>query len=442
MISSLLIILLITLGIGLPVVLMVNPNSSRIERIALSYLLGIGIYTIILYILGLLLVPFTQLNLMLVLCVSSILLLLTEKKRIINFWSTGIVGKTDKRRDLTRVDWIILAILTVLVGSSVINTLYWPVYAWDALAVYDFRAKLFSDSGYLSSAISSGNYWGYPLFTSLSHTIFYVFGSDRPQIIYTLLYLSLIVIFYSILRKGTSRVKALMGTLFLAVIPDIFDHSLYAYTNLPYTVYFSIGSIYILEYVRKQDKYKTLILGILLVGLSTWVRSKETFWIVPLIFIAYESVRKKSVYEILMFVSIFFPIQYVWKFIQNQQPIVTKIDYIEIAKNMGHDMVGSAYRLFDVLKYDFDNIVMAWPNLFIIFGMTVFYSYVNKIRSHIIPLCFIMLTFALIIAGTFLLSLTYPHWKEIGDSAMRLSMVLLPLLVYYTSITLFYESQN
>jgi len=134
-------------------------------------------------------------------------------------------------------------------------TIYYPVYVWDALALYDFRAKIIAQTGFFVQVAGNFTYFAqYPLLTSLTHTIIYLFGGNNPQFTYSIYYVSFAVIFFSLINKESGRLIALIASLFLVTSPEIFQHSIIAYTNLPYTILYVVGVLYLYKAVTK-NKY-------------------------------------------------------------------------------------------------------------------------------------------------------------------------------------------
>src|SRR6185312_4256243 len=116
----------------------------------------------------------------------------------------------------------------------------------------DFLGKLFSQGGLFSDLIrvegeNANYYFTYPPLLSLAHSINYILRQNNPMLLYSAFYIVLLIIFYSRLRIRVNELTSLLFTLFLAVVYLIFYHSTIAYSNLSFSVSFSLGIIYIAD---------------------------------------------------------------------------------------------------------------------------------------------------------------------------------------------------
>jgi hypothetical protein len=311
------------------------------------------------------------------------------------------------------------------------------------LALYDFRGKIFAQTGYMQAAISSGYFWGYPLMTSLAHSIIYLFGGKNPNFLYTLFYLSLIIIFYSLLRLRVSRKAGLFYTLLLAIAPEVFDHSLFSYTNLPYTTYLGLGLIMLINWMVKKGRVGQFVIAALLIALSTWVRSKETFWIIPLLLTFIYCFSRKRYLYILIYSAIFFPIQQTWKIFQSWGVGSRYETLKEITNYLGLLKQFNVSRWIEILKYVYANVIVFLGPVFALFIFAFILSVVTKkFKRDYLYFSTTFLILAFIFVGTYILSYTYTGWEQIGRSASRVSMVLFPLLIYSAGITLVESNGN
>ncbi len=431
---SLLFILLLTFGIGLPLAVVILDDYD-IGIFGLSFLLGLGIFTLVMYISNLLGIKFTFINNIILLLLVSLPLLVVARKNISRFFHDYF--NSIKQTKINSFEKPIIVLVIFFVATSIISDLYWPVYSWDALALYDYRGISFSNTGFMSEAINSGYFWGYPLLTSLAHTIVYLSGDSNPHFIYTLFYISLAVCFYGAIRRFTSRGVSLIATLSLITIPDIFDHSLFAYTNLPYTAYFSIGVIYAFIW-QKTKNTKYMLISALLIGLSTWVRSKETFWLLIVLAIFLESLFNKKIKDAIYFLLIFIPIQQMWKIFQS---FGVGSKYSTTSEISTYSMM--FFNLFDfnkwqmVITYLYKNILLPWGPSVIAFSVSfLMVVYTKKFKSYYFIFLVNIALILFVFVGTYFLSLTYPYWASIGGSATRMSMFFYPLFIFATGLAI------
>lgn len=437
MITAIIFVLLITFGIGLPLTLWIAPKHNVAGRFGLSYLLGIGFFTLLMYITNLLGLKLTFLNNVLIFLVFSLPLAFFKRSKIEDFWKETV--KSVKNFHPGLVEKIILGAIGFFIISSFINTFYWPVYRWDALTLYDFRALVISQTGFIKSALSAlgeGFNFVYPLLTSLSHTIVYLSGGNNSQFLYSMFYLSLGLVFYGLLREFTSRNLSLIFTLVLLSVPKVFTQSIISYTNLPYMAYFSLGAIYFYVWDKKRTM-GYLVLSSVLVGLSVWTRSAEPFWLVIFGTIILASIFRRKIFDIIIFSLIFFPIQQVWQNFRISAgsasstigEITNSVPFLANIFNFP--------RWIEVLNFLYKNVALSWGPVFLLFSAAFIYSLIfKKIKKSFLIYFLTFSLLAMLILGTFIFSFSAKGWAEIPDSAVRLSMIFYPLLIYSAALVL------
>lgn len=431
MLFSVLFILLITFGIGLPLGLLIAPKHNIVGRLGLSYLLGMGIFTLLMFVTNLLGLKITLINNILLFLAVATPLVVIGRKRMKSFWKELRVSYKNFHPDLTEKAGI--AAIAFFVISSFASTFYWPVYTWDALTLYDFRAHVFTQMGFIKSALSSldgGYYLSYPLLTSLTHTAVYLSGGNDPQFIYSLFYLSLGLVFYGQLCEFVSRKISLLFTLILLTIPQIFNQSIVSYTNLPFMTFFSLGAIYFYIWDKKRTS-GYLILAAILVGFSTWTRSTEPFWLGIFVLVVLISVFRKKFLDILTFSVFFLPIQQIWKIFLAQtasqgNTLSQVIGYTSILVN-----IFNFQRWGTVINFLYQSVFRPWGPVFILFVAVLIYSIlVNKLKETFLIYSITLALLALLLVGTFIFSFTFPTWNQIPDSASRTAMIFYPLFAY------------
>jgi len=435
MILSTALILLITIGIGLPITLLLTPRLNKLAILGLSYLLGIGIYTLLMFAGNIFGIRFSLLNELGLLFLLLVPLVFFAKRRMKNFFIE--IPKAVKNSKLEPVEKVMLGVLVFLIVTSFINTFYWPVYMWDSIVLYDFRGHVFAGTGYMKEAFIDSYYYGYPLLTSLAHSIIYLAGGKYPQFLYSAFYLSLGLIFYGFLREFASWKLSLLFSVVLLITGPLFYHSLFSYTNLTFTVYLAMGAISIFLWDKKKDS-GYLILSALLIGLSTWVRSTEPFWAAVLLIVFLVSIYRKKVWNFALYSLFFFPIREVWKVFQNYlygngASTVTEISGYGNMFSSIFDM----NRWGQVITYLYKYVVTPWGGIFAAFVVAVIALFLIKKQKDLFLIYFIVFVFlAVLILGTFSFSVTMESWYAIGDAAERLSMLFYPLFIFCIALVL------
>jgi len=443
MILAVIFVLLITFGVGLPVVLWAIPKHNLWGNLGLSYLLGIGIFTFLMFLTNVAGIIFSLTNELLLLALIAIPLVFYKKSQIGKF-SIEIV-QSFKKSKMSSVEKIMLGVMAFAVISSFINTFYWPVYLWDSLVLYDFRGVIFAASGFMKEAFVDNYYTGYPLLTSLAHTIVYLSGGKYPQFLYSLFYLSLGLGFYGSLREFISRKLSLFFTAVLLITGPIFYHSLISYTNLPYTTFLCLGALYVYLWDKKKQ-IGYLILSALLVGLSTWTRSVEPFWLAVFLVIFLVSIYRKRIWSVLTFSIFFFPIHEAWKVFQGS---LRGTGASTVGEIVGYTKLLLALldptRWIQVVGYLYKYVVIPWGAIFAAFILAAISLFLIKKQRKLFLIYFITVSLlGVLAAGTFAFSEGVANWFAIGDAAERLSMLFYPLFIFCIAMVFgeIYNSQT
>jgi hypothetical protein len=435
MILSIFFILLIIFGVGLPIVLLLAPRQHPAATLGISYLIGIGIFTFIMFLTNIAGIRFSLLNELILLFLISIPLVLLKRKEIGEFF-TDIV-RASKKLHLSPVEKIMLGALAYVIISSFVNTLYWPVYLWDSLNLYDFRAHIFVVTGFMKYGLTDSYYIGYPLLTSLAQTLVFLSGGQSSQFLHSLFYLALGAGFYGLLRKFVSRKISLLFTLILLISGPLFYHSLISYTNLAYTVYLSLGAIYVYLWDKKR-RTGYLVLSAFLTSLSTWTRSVEPFWLGILLVVFIVAIYRRKIWDIVIFSLFFFPIREAWKVFQSW---LTGAGGSTVGEVVGYTKtlptLFDATRWVQIAGYLYKYVVVPWDTIFVAFILAIVSLFMIKKQKKLFLIFFI--TFALLgvlVVGTFAFSIGYAGTFAIGDAAQRLSMLFYPLFAFCIALVM------
>ena len=405
------------------------------ERLSLGFGLGIGLATFWLFFLGVAKIPFSsQLVVLPLVGAISLLLVILFPKGKIEF---PLKSQFKAFKEFSLFQRAFLILIIALVCWSFLQTFVWPPFTWDTIALYDFRAQRFFETRSLAESILITPSWlapytySYPLFTSLAHTLVYILGGENPKFIYSLIYLALLSCFYFCLRRRTSRILSLGITAVLATVPAFVYHSTIAYSNLPYVFYFVIGTLYFWEWAT-YDKKSYFWISALFLGLSTWTRSQEPFWIANLLFLGIYCLRTKRVVRVLPYTLIFFAIRQSWSIyrhsvylqVENLQEVPLKLSF-------------SFIKLFAVIPFVVRNVVLDWRVFILVFLAIFFWGGRKQLGKNWYIIGLILLHISMIFAGTYYLSVNLWWWDKIGGSAARMSIFFFPLILYAATAIFF-----
>jgi hypothetical protein len=404
--------------------------TEKIEKFSLCFILGLGVFTLYWFLLNLIGIPFNLLSgfiliLLLIILVSVLSKLIHKKinriKKFIYFGNMNILEK------------ILLGAIVFLFLSSFLGDIYWPVRHWDSLTLYDFRSKIFVETGFMTEAISIGGFFGYPLMTSLSHTFIYLSGFSNPSFIYFFFYISFVTNFFTNLKKlKLRRVVVLLLTLLIAISPRIFDHSLSAYTNLPYLTYLVLGSIYLYFGIKNKD-LGTFILSALLIGLSTWTRSVEPFWLSSIIAAILFSFMNRKWFWPVLYLLIFLSVILPWRFFLSYHHAGTA--------NIANQVVSTASGLLTSLNivsiissinFIIANVIYPYSGFFLLMSLVVLYKFIYKSKNWIYT-AIMVIDLALLLGGVVIFSQNISYWQDIPDSLTRMAMFISPMVIFLSA---------
>jgi hypothetical protein len=437
-IKQMIILNLITIFIGFFLVLsfgyllsvVILPKAKILELMSLGYILGIGIFTLFWFLLNWAGIPYNLLSGFVLLSGLNILTLLASKV-VRGKWFEKIKFDFHDFLNLTQIEKIGLGVLIFIFISVLAQCLYWPVHAWDSLVLYDFRAKVFVETGFMQSAIDRGYFFNYPLLTSLAHAWTYLLKGISPNILYAFWYLALLFNFSVNLKKlKTDRVIIIFLTLAVAISPRLFDHTQWAYTNLPYAIYITLGYIYLYFGMKNRD-FGSYVISAILVGLSNWSRTLDPFWISAVIVaVVFPILMKKKLWPLAYLVivsSLLLP----WRMFQsiNNQGVAA----LNPAPQALHNVVQNLNLPFLKIIFDFfvTNVVSPYLIYFVLLGVIIVTKFYIKSKVWLFA-GLIVFDILLVFVGTVVLANNTVYWQDIPDSLVRMVMFLPVLILFLT----------
>ncbi|MFA6012472.1 MAG: hypothetical protein WC799_20950 [Desulfobacteraceae bacterium] len=303
---------------------------------------------------------------------------------------------------VNRFEVLLIGILLFIVVTNLITALWYPVTDWDAVTLFDFRALVIQNTGWIKDTLSRASILEYPLFTSLSHWLMYSVGFKTPMPLYPLLFGSFLLACYQLLRRNMDRTKALLAILFLASAPKLFDQSLVAYSNMPYSIYLILGAAYLFYWVREHNKMD-MIVGILLSILSLWVRSFPFFVVNILAVLIVNSNTRKFGIGIALFIFACV-IAYLWPI--NLPLLLIVLDFIKWG-------IVEYYSLYSILL-----LLLFW------------YHYRQKNSSAFWPILIIGY-YLVLVFGIYYYGLNDPKFTALPDTLQRTFMFINLAISWY-----------
>ena len=263
--------LIVLSGAGWFVVNRLNSHLEPGTQLALGYGLGIGVFTLLLY-LGL--IAGVQLSSGLILGLT-LFILIGGLWVFLPGWKLRNPVQKFRISPGTILYLIVFAIVTGFVAALALG----QAYHWSDEII------LWGDKGYgiASSGLSAGvSAWGtqttiYPLHLPLMISGFrLLFGDGLPEskLIFPLYYLGLSILIFNFLRQRIGNHLAGLLTLAYMATPMIFYQGSLAYANLPLTFYLTGAVIAIINAYETQGRLilSEFLLGGLFLVLAAWTR--------------------------------------------------------------------------------------------------------------------------------------------------------------------------
>lgn len=446
---------------GFAFVSWVAPRLHFFEQVMLSFPIGIFLETLLM-LLGTILfkLPFTVGTIILYSSLTIVSCL------VLSFWQHHLSSYKKISSDLktlshslTTLRWYEAICVIGLIALSLFilaKALYWPVYMWDAIAYYDYDAKLYTTFGSIeNTARSFGSevIVQYPPFVPLAHTFMYVLHSTAPKAIYAVLFISFLGLFYTSMKRYSSRFLALATTLLMGMHPLIVTYAPLEYTNFPLTLYYSAGVIYVYHWMKNQD-LALLMLGTLFLLGAFFVRS-ETFYFLCSLYVSFGlfcilSKNKKYWLYLALFVLVTWNFGKIWnQYFYNviePYPRGTYMTY-DVERVGGEDdyrsTLGFGYtkenlqkitdyeHMSAVIPYFYTAVKSALSHLRYLFLLVFLCNLPYWKRENVYIFLVVMLNLGIMFAGTFAVSIIADDWKEITGSAIRLFMLTIPVIMFY-----------
>ncbi len=337
---------------------------------------------------------------------------------------------------------VFLLLTFVVVGTSVYLNLNKDSIHWDAVALYDARAKFleagmkFSDMPALSRFDNLNKYYYllYPPYTSIAHFFWEkVFDVSKfPVGIYYSLNLLLLTIgVFFLTRKSLGEKTAAFLSLIVASNDVIFLISIREYTNLPYTLHLVFGIFLIFNYLRNKKLWE-LLFGTFFISTSIWIRFLEPVWLVVLLSFIITSLIGKAIKNVLIpgiLLAVFCLLEYfTWSYfikVVGENPSVLNFSGLYLTELLVGIFTGSWVNVLVIIlrSWGIPLLIHLTTLAAVLFGW-------HKIRRNggILFLFFIvLLSLALYTFQLYFVSFQTDWWETVGRSLARSSSYLVPV---------------
>ncbi|MFA4884252.1 MAG: hypothetical protein WC601_00510 [Desulfotomaculaceae bacterium] len=259
-----------------------NPNSfNPWEKAALSFPLGLGLLAMTMYLLDLSSIPVTLTNIGLaVLAYDAGLLVYLHLNKALK---RPTLSFSKPSFDLDWQEWALFILITLKSSFIFFSALVKPMIDVDAFIFYSIVAKA------LYFKHTAFSLYGSQLFMHKTPLPFFAQGwvliglqtanDNWLKIISPLLLLSLLIIFYNILRRSQSRKLSLFFTFLLSSLPFIVYHATTAYADVPQTFYFTASALYLGRFLKDfserppERDYAPLLISFIFAAITIWAKN-------------------------------------------------------------------------------------------------------------------------------------------------------------------------
>lgn len=385
------------------------------EKIGLSFLLGSCLLSLLLFFLEKIGVSFTPINSWLVILTAIFLAFLTNL-----FFKKPIIPKVNQK--IAKKSRLPLIFLVFISASSFISNLVTPIKDWDALTLFDLRAKAFLFT-HNSSMISTDSYFTlHNFYTTMMHYWFWLTGWFSPMPFYSLAFASFLILSHFLFRRNLNSKLSILFTTALALSPHIFENTFIAYTNLSYSIFLVLGAIY-MYYWSKKLKWSDLFLGLFFSIMTIWVRKVEPLWLANLAVIPYFLIFKQN--NKTLKILVFAPLLLVIYYTKSHFSVITNFNLQLLLQVIN-------FLKWSVFNYYFPFFIIP----FFVFLYQVICRQINwealiLVLSHLILIILSSYGFASEMPG---------YWSGIPDTFRRLTLYW-PLLVVFI-VSLSFSSNN
>ncbi len=253
---------------------------NMLEIVSLSFLIGMGALTILLFVLSFFYWPHKIIVLGIII---TLLYIWQMRKKTRPAFLNKLNFKMISGIDLKKAIWIILlVIIAIKMSYSLVEATSKPEYSWDAGSHWAYPGKVI----YGLSQRGFGNIpdilikfpdhvCHYPKFIPYMHYwLFSWMGQDNDQwsrIFFPMVLFCFAAIFYSIIRKNKGPIEALFFLWILLSGPLFIYHSTFGYADFTCSSYFSIGILMFYQWARdKKNIY--FYLYSMFMSLTPWIK--------------------------------------------------------------------------------------------------------------------------------------------------------------------------
>lgn len=438
--------LLLPVFAGYVVTCIIAPKKdaiSEIERLALSYLIGCGIFTLLIFIIGAFGIALTLPNI----CIAAAIALAAPAVIAAKNKALALDLRSMRLEHLKWYEAVISTLIVLRAAFVLFEDLIKPVISVDAFANWSLRAKVFFFESGLSVNAAGGYFAGggqtfYPINIPLMETwiakVLGYWNDELFKVIFGLFLISLLTVFYCSIRRFASRPVSLLSTYLLSTLPLLVHHATIEYTDLPLCVYFICSALFLLNYFESNDE-RHLYFSSLLAGISAWTKSEGMSLLLINLFVLFVHLIRTNKDAGKMFgslskyllIGLAFKIPWsVFNFYYHiPKNVWQKIEYTKVFENL--------YRIPVIIEYFYRKLFFYgnWNIAWFVFIAALIFSLRDlKKTRYFYSLMLIILVMS---AFAFLYYITPSYqWLLEGTTLNRNILIIMPMVIYFISLSL------
>ena len=268
--------------LGYAVLLTIDKRFEIPEALGFSFLIGIGLETVFLFLLDVFQVHYSQAALI---GLNLLLIVLLTYKYTLNAQDIKdrMLALKPDTSQLNYVALFLFLIIAYLFYTITVKNLYWPPAETDSITSFDKLGRIMAIEGRLKISLFQYNLQGaagvYPPLFHGSFAYVYLFGAETPKIITTLFFASLLLLFYQFVKNYAGSTAGMLFTLVLMATPELFAHAALALGNMPTAAYICAAVLSTYQWLDKRDA-KYFWTGAIMMGFTVWIRSDAIAFVI------------------------------------------------------------------------------------------------------------------------------------------------------------------
>lgn len=418
---------------------LISFRFSILEKLGLSFLIGIGSQTVLMLIMDTVGISLTSTSIIGITILSILILLSISYKGYIQHFEN--LRQSHWIFPDVNLVWLLFIILIVyLEYMNFAKCMFYPTFDIDSLNCFDtmgwvtaqehtYKGMSIFDGEYVKNIHNPGSCITYMPLVQLSYAYVYLLGAETSKIIPGLVYLTFLISFYAGVLRFVGHTGAAVATFFMLITPEMIAFSSLSATNVIHAVYASLGVLYAVLWMNQHEKKFWWLSGILL-ALNLWARNEGVVfvgavWLVALL-TTFKNKKYKSLigYGVLMVSLMVFAVLYMKLFGLYAKNIIIAKPFWDASK-------------FNIIWEYFSS---HWMNIqyygwsFLLFGLAVLINIKNIIKKKDQLSLLLIIVLSMLFYMIVLYQIDY-LWDSIqrvlAYSAKRFMFCFIPLLWLY-----------